>query len=299
LDATDPAPDGAEAASVAEGEVDTLEQAIRDGSTVANGGGVVKVIIRSSSNPGAGAAMCTGSLIKNNVVLTAAHCMDGFASNGGILTVEVYKTVNGQQQCITSGFPNTPGRACPTTRGAIAKWDTDYSGIGDVWHDYGVLVLITGAFANGVVSSDYLDIYDGAASPVRAFDAWGYGVAGFDSSGGGVLRSAPKYMNEYDAREFKDTDIGSNQPRMCNGDSGGPALAKTTTFTRANRVLLGTLSGQRGTGDNEICTREGSAELWNRTGTRVAQLESWIGRSCSTVYATDSGGTQRTLRRCW
>jgi hypothetical protein len=284
--------------TIVDGEpTEILEQSIRSGSTVLNGRGAVQITIARAD--GTDGTNCSGALLNGKTILTAAHCLVHL-TNGGAASVFAYKTVEGKRKCISSGGTEAGGAACWAWRAATVRWDRDYSGKGDFWHDFGVIVLDRGSWGNGVITTDYMDIYMSSASAVRSFEAFGYGDSSFtDGEGSGVLRRANKYINVYSDRQLVDTNIEEGQPRMCAGDSGGPALAQRDTFPgHPNRILLGTHCGNLGNViDN--CTHVGEDEYWNRTGTRIAAIESWLSRSCTELKLRDAGGTQRTLRRCW
>jgi secreted trypsin-like serine protease len=170
--------------------------------------------------------ICSGSLIAENVVVTARHCVG-----------DLENAPNGTVSCTSSSFgtPASPAEFLVTTATDLPTRESEFTRVTDVivppstsshvcGNDVAVLVLETPLAipARAPLIDD--DVTDG-----ESYDAVGYGAAEEGGSGAGTRRridglvvvcegAACGSSSDLDDAEW----FGAGGP--CQGDSGGPAL---------------------------------------------------------------------------
>lgn len=161
-----------------------------------------------------GGALCTGTVISPTVVLTAAHCVDPAAMQGE--EIESFTVITDWN--LTDGVAEESKLAVKETH-----FDPQFD-INNILngHDVAVVILAQPTTLTPIPwNSKPLDTT--SRLPIRLV---GYGLDdGFNQTGAGVKRQAKSKSTKIDNLFVKHGQffIGS---RICNGDSGGPVLAK-------------------------------------------------------------------------
>jgi hypothetical protein len=202
--------------------IESLEEAVRDGT---EGGGVGTVEV----------GRCSGTLVGNHMVLTAAHCFDAKNELGndltGPVTISISLAVTGRTWRCLSGGPTTSSGKCKEAR---RVWVRRLKR-SDAVDDLAVVFTITpgGRFQNLQVADGASKLYTGSLSSSEKYTFYGRGPFHYDGSGAGVMRFMHDSLNWRGAGHFI-TDADGVRP--CMGDSGGPY------FLRGTRSIFGVLS---------------------------------------------------------
>jgi len=159
--------------------------------------------------------LCTGTLIDDFVVLTAAHCVDD---------------PNPTHYVICGGDdPFDPNGGCSYLTGAAeVHVHPDYDA-NTIANDIGIIILDAEPAAEDstgttqpipYLADDNGTVYD--ATPGTTFTAVGFGVtSGTGADDSGLKRTVQLTMNQIYQDIF---EYGSATKNTCSGDSGGPAL---------------------------------------------------------------------------
>lgn len=162
-----------------------------------------------------GTAICTGSLVSANQILTAGHCAMGGDKIYAIFSTNVRL---GSQQ-ISLMREVVARRVAPSYyRSTVYSYSGDPS-------DVAILTIKGGAPA-GFVPAKLItaDIARSALSVGARITLAGYGATDFYATkGAGVLRSIKTKVDKFyiSGRSVK---VGSSDHGACHGDSGGPAI---------------------------------------------------------------------------
>lgn len=179
----------------------------------------------------AGSGFCTGTVVAPRLVLTAGHCLAGFAPGSTTITIYYGPEAFLQSQSVDAVSWGTHPEFCSKTS------------CGDDIHDLGYLTLpsdfVVQQYPSLIVDQQ---TWDESMTPGTVVTLVGYGEAdndpGAPNSGNGIKREVdvtidhltPKGLEFFAGGDGKDT---------CRGDSGGPAFV---TLDDGTLALAGILS---------------------------------------------------------
>lgn len=172
---------------------------------------VVAIISESSK----GQSLCTGSIIGKELILTAAHCVDGKPSRMEVVFKSNVKKAHDADRRPVKGYIQHP------------NWrESRDSGSGGSGINRGDLAVLkfTGGLPKGFVPLSLAS--EGLALSIgQAVGMLGFGVtSGTTESGAGVLRKTNTTILDF----VSDTEVltDGRATSVCFGDSGGPAFVK-------------------------------------------------------------------------
>lgn len=218
---------------------------------------------------------CTGVLITDRAILTAAHCVDQLVAPG------------------RNGFANltirryTPSEVTVYSGQVRINVHPNYSGDGDTGDDVAVVKL----FAPDTFGFDHWHrtrIYTGGQSPIGQMRLYGRGFSNKNGTGASNLR----YMyfnadwwgsNHYFERAY--------DRRVCNGDSGGPTIDWTPN---GFRVVAGLHSNSVKSPTSGVCAMWNGKQRSVRLANKISWIEDMLDVTCRPF--TDSGWS---YVRCW
>jgi secreted trypsin-like serine protease len=194
---------------------------IIDGETVSADEAIAKttVIVYNQASGG----LCTGSLIQNNLALTAAHCTFG-ASKGDLVVIFATSDAdkNAEARRVLGGLVTEKYAEMMTQREEISKDWQDMSVIKFEGHDlpagYQKAALLTGTKVLPKTETILLAGYG-----VNAIKPDPKSKSGYDGAGAGTLRKTSVTLKDADYSESEILVTMTNGQGACHGDSGGPA----------------------------------------------------------------------------
>ncbi len=271
---------------------DRLEDHTRIFHGLTSGGtwGVVRIMI-AEEDPGTGScttneapcAGCTGFMINDTTIVTAAHCLTPFTTTDHSydwFNIDYY--VGGGFRNVTSGWDYLEFYI-----------DENYTGTGDTKDDIGVVIRNDGW--EGCTNQDYVRLHRGGFGYIEKGKAYGYGVNKYSSTGWGVLRKGWLDVDWVGTNHFYNL---ADYYGMCDGDSGGPIY----TIQNNRWLVLGLLSNVNtvsGQPDSKVCAYEGVKQRWVRMNdNNIDWIEEKTGVTC-TNYHTDVGSIAYNYARCW
>lgn len=189
---------------------------------------VVLLLSRTKVPGGESMKICTGTPISNDVILTAAHCVDGLDKNTMTATFHISSFCD-------SGYDKTKHDIPVSDYIVKSGYSESVKGKEDV-----ALVKL-----RSPIPSDYKisAIYDGK-SPLSSDKVTlaGYGKKSEYGGGSMVLRTTTKsYKNELVVRE-KELLLDQRRSGICQGDSGGPVFVEVNgemQVAGVNSVVFG------------------------------------------------------------
>ncbi len=179
------------------------------------------------SNTG-GSGICSGSILRAGVILTAAHCIENakagavvFSNDNLIPLVQTFGTPQASSQV----YPMTNVKAFPGFPGESAA-----DGSTATFEDL-ALVTYNGPIPQGFQAAQFLSLsqFENSVKSGAPVELAGYGVINNDRAdtslrGAGTLRKVQvKFMSK--SNDNFDIFVGGRAGHItCSGDSGGPAM---------------------------------------------------------------------------
>ena len=175
------------------------------GQTVKAADPLGKMVVALVMDLDQGQALCTGSIIADDTILTAAHCVDNNPKTLTIVFATDVKRSSADDRRQASAFAQNPA------------WDSSPNSLGDLALIHFDSGLPSGYTATTLATSG-LKLTSG--EPVTVI---GYGVTnGTSHAGAGVLRETQTTVKQ----QFSPTQVVTDgeTSSVCFGDSGGPAF---------------------------------------------------------------------------
>ncbi len=268
-----------------DGATGTVVAPVTGGQTDTTTTNVVGIVIHTSQ----GIAMCTGSLILPNLVLTARHCVSELSTQ--YFACEAFTDPSSGQMLdtTTAGAPFAARNFQVTTDTEIGFGST-FVGVSEVLIPPGSTgsALCGKDIAMLRLSSNITDVglrtprLDLAPTNGEMFTAVGYGAINGANQGAGTRRIRSglqiQFVGAYAQRGINFTAMSEwlGDTGTCEGDSGGPALDEV------GQVIGSVSRGGANTCDGPIYTRVDSFAEWIRSEARDAaaaggnDLPAWI-----------------------
>ncbi|MNJ92579.1 Trypsin precursor [compost metagenome] len=173
------------------------------------------ILLFGEKSNGQGSAICTGTAIRNDVILTAAHCVEG-------INRDKYYAIFSTDITCESGFRLSEASIPVKDVVKHPKYTGRFIVASDVKYDVALVKL------KSPIPSNYkvMKMYDGKSQFSDRVQFAGYGVTGEETYGkesSGFLREISKSYNRSVQVQGEQILVDQSDSRgICTGDSGGP-----------------------------------------------------------------------------
>jgi len=223
--------------------------------------------------------VCSSTLIAPDVVLLAAHCLDGDAFTMGMGSVTFNEVGWSRQADLTSIDGNSANPEWPEDTVFAVDWvthpDFDLNGMGMGLSENSDIALLFLEEPVLDVPYAYLPSVDEAAQITQDAEVtvvgWGQqsATSGFQAPPAGtyaIKQIGTSYLAEVAEYEMQ-VGLVESDVRKCHGDSGGPTFMEIETKTETKTRLIGVTSHAY---DDSDCNETGGVD------TRVDHYLDWI-----------------------
>lgn len=236
-----------------------------------------------------GHSWCSGVLISDRVVLTAAHCFP-LGRTSQSIRMHTEKRGTTVTPCITLDGAGT----CTALKFDIRQHPMWNGSADDTGNDIAVLYLRDARarslrFVSGPIpSSDFARLYNDVWQKSKSQKRAGFGVCNNNGAGSGLYREANMFVESWQNLHYRARAKVGN--RACEGDSGGPAWLRGSNVDRP--IVVGLTSSGEELGDHE-CTAVTRWERWVKISPKAEWISSTLkmlsGRGCRAPFNNVDG----------
>lgn len=216
---------------------------------------------------------CTGWMLSDTVIVTAAHCVSDPPGTAPFL-IEYFDPVAGR----TTVWNNNLDYARHPNYDETAPKCGNHNDDCRASHDIGYLHNTSGTWAQ-TAYLDYLRVFNDGGGLLGTIRMWGQGWES-ESGTSGTLRHALFEVNTY-INNIIET-LGTSTQAVCAGDSGGPVLKEVNGM----ELVAGVNSSSEKLSQQNECSYDGGRQWETRTNAdHITWILSETGEQCTDLYA--------------